>query len=223
MSGYSWDTTDDGRMDAPHTGRNRDVILDVLREALPGPGSAGPPPLALEIASGTGQHIVHFAQGLGHIDWQPSDPEPDLRASTTAWSRHLAPPDGLANLREPLDIVAEATDWGIATGDRARLCAVVNINMIHVTPWQAARGLVAGAGRLLSTGGVLTLYGPYKRDGRHPAPSNEAFDASLRGRNPEWGIRDVADVAALAGHHGLALERTVEMPANNLSLVFRKG
>ena len=223
MSGYSWDSTDDGCIDAPHTRRNRDVIRDVLREALPDSEGVDPRPLALEIASGTGQHIVHFAQGLDHIDWQPSDPEPDLRASVTAWSRRLAPPDGLANLRKPRAIAAGAPDWGIADDDRARLCAVVNINMIHVTPWETACGIVAGAGRLLTTGSVLYLYGPYKRDGRHTAPSNEAFDASLRGRNPEWGIRDVADIAALAEQHGMGLERTVEMPANNLSLIFRMG
>lgn len=197
----------DAKRYAPATERNRVPIRDVLARVLPARG------LALEIASGTGEHAAFFAREFPALDWQPSDPDAANRASIAAW-RDAA---GLANLRPPVPLDATAADWGVAAAD-----AVLCINMIHIAPWAAAAGLAAGAGRLLPPGGLLFLYGPFKRGGRHTAPSNEAFDESLRRQNPDWGVRDLDAVAALAGEHGFALAETVAMPANNLSLVFRR-
>lgn len=181
--------------------------MDVLRNVLPSSG------LVLEVASGTGEHIVHFAQALPNLTWQPSDPDENARASIAAWVKE----SGLANVREPVTLDAASPDWQV-DGAGAILC----INMIHISPWAAAEGLMAGAGRILEPGGVLYLYGPYRRTGFPTAPSNEAFDADLRARNPAWGLRLLEDVVALGASHGLALERVVEMPANNLSAVFKR-
>ncbi len=198
-----------GLRSAPAALRNRDPILAVLRRVLPGRG------LVLEVASGTGEHAVHFAAGLPELDWQPSDPEPEARDSILA-HRALA---GFSNLREPLALDAATWPWPVAQAD-----AIVCINMIHIAPWSAAEGLMRGAGALLPAGGVLVLYGPFKEHGRHTAPSNVAFDEDLRARNAEWGVRDVLDVAELADGHGLRLLERVAMPANNLCLVFvRRG
>ena len=164
-----------------------------------------------------------MASMLPHVDWQPSDPDPVLRDSIAAWARDAAPPDGPPNLFAPLDIDVTARDWCLRETEAARLSTVVNMNMVHITPWAAAEGLMAAAGRLLSAGARLYLYGPFKRGGRHTSPSNEAFDASLQQRNPAWGVRDLDDVEALANWHDLNLEDIVEMPANNLSVIFRKG
>ena len=191
---------------APATARNRDPILAVLRDILPASG------LILEIASGTGEHVRHFAENLLALDWQPTDPDPDALASIAAWS------EGLANIRSPLRLDASAPDWPVAQAD-----AILCINMVHISPWAATEGLFAGAARLLSPAAPLYLYGPYRRAEVPTAPSNEAFDASLKERNPEWGLRRLEDVVALASRTGFTFDRLVEMPANNLSLVFRRS
>jgi SAM-dependent methyltransferase len=195
----------EGALASPAVARNRDPILAVLRRVLPARGTV------LEIASGTGEHAVHFAAGLPHLTWQPTDPDTDALASIAA---HRASAQ-LPNLLAPLVLDACAPTWPVTRAD-----AVVAINMIHIAPWSAAKGLLAGAGRLLAPGGVLYLYGPFKENGRRTAPSNAAFDASLRARDTRWGVRDLDAVAALAREHGLALSERVAMPANNLSLVF---
>lgn len=191
---------------APATARNRKAILEVLRAQLPAEG------LVLEVASGTGEHAAFFAPALAPLVWQPSDPDPELRRSIGAHAAEAA----CATLRPPLDLDATATDWPIEEAD-----AVVCCNMIHIAPWQAALGLLAGAGRLLPPGGPLILYGPFIVDGE-TAPSNRDFDASLKARDPEWGVRELREVEREAAKHGLALAETVAMPANNLSVVFRK-
>ena len=195
----------DERRHAPATLRNREPILAVLRRALPTHG------LILEVASGSGEHVAFLAERLPALDWQPSDPEPAARASIAAWT------EGLANVRAPLAIDAAGAGWPIDRAD-----AILCINMVHISPWAATEGLMAGAGRLLARGRLLYLYGPF-RQGGHTAPSNVAFDADLRARDPAWGVRDLKAVTAAARAQGLALERIVEMPANNLSVLFRRG
>lgn len=195
-------------LSSPSVARNREPILAVLRDILPASGTV------LEIASGTGEHAVHFAAALPHLRWQPSDRDPEALASIAA-HREAA---GLPNLLPPALLDVSAPSWPAEHAE-----AVVAINMIHIAPWSAALGLAAGAARVLGPGGVLFLYGPYREEGRPTAPSNEAFDASLKARNPEWGLRQLGDVVALASRHGLALLRRVEMPANNISLAFRRG
>jgi len=197
----------DARRHAPATARNRDAILDVLRSALPPRG------LVLEVASGSGEHVVHFGAALPALDWQPSDPDAAARASIDAWVAD----SGLANVRPALGIDAAAQPWPIDRAD-----AVLCINMVHISPWAATLGLLAGAGRLLPPGGLLYLYGPYRVDGAM-APSNDEFDADLRRRNPAWGVRDLGTVSAAAADAGLRFERTVAMPANNLSVLFRRA
>jgi hypothetical protein len=167
----------------------------------------------LEIASGTGQQVVYFAQALPHLVFQPSDPDPASRASVAAWIAET----GLSNVLPPLDLDVRAPDWPIDAAD-AMICA----NMIHIAPWACAEGLIAGAGRLLPEGGPLAIYGPFKRGGAHTAPSNEAFDASLRRQDPSWGIRDLEAVEILGEAHGLVLDEIAQMPANNLTVIFRK-
>jgi SAM-dependent methyltransferase len=202
----------DPRLSSPAARRNRDPILAVLRRVLPAEGAV------LEVASGSGEHVVWLAAHLPGLVFQPSDPEPASRASIAAWIVHEA----LPNVRAPLALDATDDDWALPAEIAARLVAVLCINMGHVAPWQATLGLLRGAGRLLRSGGVLYLYGPYKREGRHTAPSNAAFDASLRTRDPESGVRDLEDVVAAAGRAGLTLASVEEMPANNLSTIFRK-
>jgi hypothetical protein len=196
----------DARQFAPATARNREPILEVLRRVLPADG------LVLEISSGTGEHATFFAPNLPGLTWQPSDPDPAARASIAAWTAMTA----ASNVLAPLDIDARAPVWPVAKAD-----AIVCINMIHIAPWPATLGLFAGARRILATGGLVYLYGPFKRDGRHTAPSNAAFDESLRGRNSEWGVRDLGDVSAIAAQAGLGLAEVVAMPANNLSALFK--
>ena len=193
---------------APATARNRDAILAVLQNALPTSG------LVLEIASGTGEHIVDFAGHFPALTWQPSDYDRLGLASISAWSAEAGHP----NLRQPVQLDASADDWPIDNAD-----AILCINMVHISPWVATQGLMAGAGRILPPGGLLYLYGPYLRDGVDTAPSNLAFDANLKAQNPEWGLRDLGAVVDLAANHGLHLEQVIEMPANNLSLIFRRG
>jgi SAM-dependent methyltransferase len=168
----------------------------------------------LEVASGTGEHAVFFAGRLPDVHWQPSDPDADHRASVASWIAHA----GLANIAAPLPL--DATDdatWPDETFD-----AVFNANMIHISPWAACEGLLRGASRVLRPGGVLVTYGPYMRGGQHTAPSNAAFDASLRARHPEWGVRDLDTVVAAATARDLRLTEVVEMPANNLCVVFER-
>jgi SAM-dependent methyltransferase len=198
----------DPRIYRPHVARNRDPILDVLRRVLPPEG------LVLEVASGSGEHAFYFAQNLPALDWQPTDPGPEALASVAAHRTDA----GLPNLLPPLRLDVTAAHWPVARAD-----AVICCNMIHIAPWAACEGLVAGAARVLPAGGLLYLYGPYKIGGRHTAPTNAAFDADLRARNAAWGIRNLDDVAALAEQCGFALAETVPMPANNLSVIFRRG
>ena len=197
----------EGALTAPAVARNREPILAILRQALPAQG------IVLEIASGTGEHAVHFAAGLPEVTWQPTDRDADALRSIAAYRTSAR----LPNLLPPLELDAASPRWPVARAE-----AIVSINMIHIAPWTAAEGLMAGAGRVLATGGLLYLYGPFKEDGRHTAPSNAAFDAGLRARDPEWGVRDVAEVSDLAGRYGLVLVERVAMPANNLSLVFHR-
>ena len=199
----------DARLSAPSTARNRDPILAVLRDWLPETG------LVLEIAGGAGEHAVHVAQALPGLSWRPTDRDAAALASIAAW-RQAA---GLPNILPPL--VLDASDpgaWPVAHAD-----AIVCINMIHIAPWEATLGLLKGAGRILPRGGVLYLYGPYREGGLPAAPSNEGFDVSLKSRNPAWGLRELETVAEEAEKCGLRLAARVEMPANNLSVVFVKG
>ncbi len=198
---------DGSKRHAPATLRNRDAILAVLREAMPPSG------LVLEVASGSGEHAVHFAAALRQLEWQPTDPDPAALASIAAWRVET----GLPNLRTPLQLDAAAPDWPVVQAD-----AVLCINMIHISPWEATLGLLRGAASILPPSGLLYLYGPYIRAGVETAPSNIAFDASLRERDPQWGLRAVEAVAEAADAQGLRLDRIVEMPANNLSLLLHR-
>lgn len=200
----------DARLRSPATARNRGPILAVLQRVLP-PGAK-----VLEIASGAGEHAVFFAAAMPGLDWHPSDPDAHARASIAAWTEAEA----LPNVRAPRDIDARKPVWGVEA--EAPFDAIVSCNMVHISPWESALGLIAGAQRLLKPGGLLFLYGPFMRDGRHTAPSNEAFDASLKARDPSWGVRDLADVEREANKCGLVLSEVVEMPANNLSVIFKR-
>jgi len=170
--------------------------------------------LVLEIGSGTGQHVVHFARALPGLTFQPSEVDEERHASIAAWIAQ----EKLANVRAPIAFDVTRLPWPVRAAD-----AIVCINVIHISPWEATVALMRGAGEILPPGGVLVTYGPYRRDGRHTAPSNEAFDASLKSRDPRWGVRDLEEVAAVARAQGLELEETAIMPANNFTLVFRKG
>lgn len=208
-------TTTDARMHAPATERNRDPILAVLARVLaPRDRSTGLGGDVLEIASGTGQHVAFFAAKMPALTFQPSDPDPAHRASIAAWAAEAA----LDNLRPPLALDVTVEPWPIAHPVGAILC----INMIHISPWASTLALMRGAARWLAPGAPLYLYGPYMRDGRHTAPSNAAFDADLRGRDPRWGVRALETVSEVAKANGFALAEVVEMPANNLSVVFRR-
>jgi len=200
--------TSDRRLYFPHVARNREPILEVLRRVLPAEG------LVLEIASGGGEHAAYFAQHLPDLRWQPSDADPHMLDSIAA---HRAAASA-ANLLEPLWLDVTAPHWPVEQAD-----ALICCNMIHISPWAATEGLIAGAGRTLPHGGLIYLYGPYKIDGRHTAPSNRDFDARLRAQNPLWGVRDLTEVSRLAERHGFALAETVPMPANNLSVIFRRA
>ncbi len=213
------DDASDARRHAPATQRNREPILAVLERVLPPTGTV------LEISSGTGEHAVFFAPQLAPRQWLPSDPDALSRQSILAWQA-AAP---TVNLHPPLALDASAPLWpvddsqaslGVNLTDHP-ITAMVNINMIHIAPWEACLGLMAGAGRLLPKDGILYLYGPYKQGGHHTAPSNAAFDQSLQAQNPAWGVRDLEAVVAVAEAAGLNLLETVAMPANNLSVVFR--
>ncbi|MGA9520226.1 MAG: DUF938 domain-containing protein [Myxococcaceae bacterium] len=193
---------------APATQRNREPILEVLRQVLPPRGRV------LEIASGTGEHAVFFAAAFPSLEWQPTDPDGDSLQSIEAWRVE----SGLANVRAPLRLDVRDDPWPVDCAD-----AIVCINMVHISPWEATRALMRGAARTLSPGGPLVLYGPYLVPGEETAPSNLEFDASLRARNPEWGLRDLEAVTAEAQSQGLERDRTVRMPSNNLTVVFRRA
>ena len=196
----------DAKHHAPATERNREPIREVLARELPPRGTV------LEIASGSGEHAIHFARAFPALTWQPSDASEAALTSIAAWRAEAALPNLCAPIA--LDVAAEA--WPVARAD-----AIVCINLVHISPWEAALGLFAGAARLLPAGGLLYLYGPYRFGGEFTAPSNASFDRSLRARDPRWGVRDVDELATVARGHGLALRDTVAMPANNHSLVFR--
>jgi cyclopropane fatty-acyl-phospholipid synthase-like methyltransferase len=198
----------DQRQRSPSTARNREPILSVLQRVLP------PDARVLEIASGSGEHAVFVARAMPGLTWQPSDPDAAARASIAAWIEAEA----LSNVLPPRAIDVRAEQWGV----EGSFDALIAINVIHISPWAATLGLLDGAARLLRRGGVLYTYGPYKRGGRHTAPSNETFDASLQARDASWGVRDVADVETAAAQRGLRLREIVEMPANNLSLIFER-
>ena len=198
----------DGRWVAPAAERNQGPILEVLQRVLPPRG------LVLEIGSGTGQHVVHFAKALSQLSWQPSDPDAENRQSIALWSRV----EELGNVKPPLALDVRVRPWPIDAAD-----AIVCINVVHVSPWAATLALFEGVREVLPREGVLFLYGPYRRGGRHTAPSNEKFDADLRAHNPEWGLRDIGELAEVADRAGFALAEIVDMPANNFSLVFRKA
>jgi len=200
--------TSDPRIYRPHVVRNRDPILEVLRRVLPPQG------LMVEVASGSGEHAAYFATHFPELVWQPTDPDPRALASIEA---HRAAA-GVKNLLPPLHLDVTSPEWPVGRAD-----AIVCNNMIHIAPWAATEGLMAGAQRILGEGAILYLYGPYRIDGRHTAPSNQEFDRDLRARDAAWGIRDIADVTALARRHGFALAETVAMPANNLSVIFRRS
>lgn len=192
---------------APATLRNRDAIAAVLADWLPEAGTV------LEVASGSGEHVVHFAAAFPHMGWQPSDPDPAGLTSITAYRAEA----GLANIAPPLALDASAPEWPI---DRAG--AVLCINMVHISPWEATLGLFAGAARLLAPAAPLILYGPYVEPDVPTAESNLAFDASLRSRNLAWGLRDTDAVKGAAADAGLAFAERRAMPANNLMLLFRR-
>jgi hypothetical protein len=200
----------DARQYAPTTQRNREPILEVLSRILP-EGNI------LELASGTGEHAIFFAPRLAPRQWYPSDPNPLLRDSIEAW-RNYHPAD---NLHSPLDLDVCESKWRIEELE-IEINAIANINMIHISPWKACLGLMAGAGRILPVNGILYLYGPYKQNGEHTADSNRSFDESLRRQNPEWGVRNLEDVMRIAKSEGLKLQEIVAMPANNLSVIFQK-
>lgn len=199
------------RQVSPSAARNRGPIRDVLTRVLPKTG------IVLEIGSGSGEHAVCFAKALPKLVWLPSDPDMLARASIEAWigTEHLA------NVRAPVAIDVRRETWGVE--DDAPFDAIVSLNMVHIAPWAASLGLLAGAGRLLRTGGVLFLYGPFRRGGLHTAASNAAFDVDLKRRDKSWGIRDVDELVLEAAPHGFELHEVAAMPANNLSLVFIKS
>jgi len=197
----------DDRRSAPHVARNAGPIADVLRGILPARG------LVLEVASGSGEHALYFAREFPNLLFQPSDPEPAALRSIHAWRAEA----GLFNLLPAVTLDARAAEWPIAAAD-----AILCINMVHISPWSATAGLMRGAGRLLASGAPLYLYGAYRQAAVETAPSNQAFDASLKARDPAWGVRDLEQVTAEAEKNGLRLEEVIPMPANNLSVVLRR-
>lgn len=192
---------------APATARNREPILAVLRRVLPARG------LVLEIAAGTGEHAAFFSSAFPSLRWQATDADPAALEAIAAWHRQT----GNDNFLVPLALNVRDWPWPVPGAD-----AIFNANMIHISPWEACLGLVAGAGRVLASGGLLILYGPYKVGGEHTAPSNAQFDQSLKGRDPRWGIRDLEKVTEVAAAEGLTLEEVVAMPANNQILLLRR-
>lgn len=206
---YPGSSAEDGRIMRPWVARNRDPILEVLRPHL----SSGM--RVLEIASGSGEHGAHMMSNISGLIWQPSDLSEEARTSIAAWAKY----SGDENFLPPVVLDASSNTWPL--GD-TRFDGMLCINMIHIAPIEAARGVICGGDRHLKQGGFLYFYGPFTRGGAHTAPSNEAFDQSLKSRDPSWGIRDVDEIDALAGEAGFELKSITEMPANNLSLIFRR-
>ena len=207
----------DRRLDAPAFHRNQAAIATELQRLL-GDKTGN----VLEIGSGTGQHVVTFAATLSHLVWWPSDPDPQHRASIEAWRASSA----LENVRPPVDLDAAALDWQLGQEEQPPandIAAILAINLLHIAPWSAAEGLLAAATRYLDKDGVLIIYGAFARNGAHTASSNAAFDAYLRRQNAEWGVRDTADLEALAAMNGLQLTEIIDMPANNAMLVFERS
>jgi SAM-dependent methyltransferase len=200
----------DARQFSPSAARNCEPIREVLTRVLPKKG------IVLEIGSGTGEHAICFAKALTNLVWIPSDPDAASRASIEAWIAT----EKLANVRAPVAIDVRGAIWGVE--DDAPFDAMISLNMVHIAPWEAALGLLAGAGRLLRSNGVLFFYGAFMLGGTHTAASNAAFDADLKRREPRWGVRDIDDLVREAAPHGLELRDVEKMPANNLSLVFVK-
>ena len=198
---------------APATERNREAILAVLQHSLPNQGTV------LEIASGTGQHAVFFAQQLTQCYWLPTDLDPINLASIAAWREETA----AANLLLPRQLDVREPAWLIDCDLPAPISAIVNINMLHIAPWACCEALFAGATEILDHGAVVMIYGPFKRDGLHTAPSNAVFDEQLRSKDPEWGVRDLEAVVDVAAEQGFACQKVYEMPANNLSVIFERG
>jgi len=201
----------DARLRSPSVERNKEPILDVLRPHLL-PGMQ-----ILEIASGTGEHGAHIASNIKGLIWQPSDLSPEARVSITAWADHLQGPD----FKPPIEVDASAQTWPLQ--QPGSLDGLVCINMIHISPFDAAKGVISGAAKYLKPGGFLFFYGPFKREGQHTAPSNQAFDVNLKSRDSEWGIRDLEEIQSLVEAAGFALVGVTDMPANNLSVLFRKA
>jgi hypothetical protein len=197
----------DGRLVSPSAERNKGPITEILTRILLAQGEV------LEISSGTGQHVLHFARAMPHIRWQPTDRDGDCLISIASWLAHTPTP----NVNVPLHLDVHEEIWPVH-----EVAAVVCINMIHIAPPSATEALLRGAGNVIAPGGILFLYGPFRRKGRHTSASNEAFDALLKAENPEWGVRNVEDVAHFAATVGLELEQTHDMPANNLAVIFRK-
>jgi hypothetical protein len=193
---------------APAAERNKEPILAVLETLLPRTGTV------LEIASGTGQHVVHFARALAHLTWLPSDASAEARGSIAAWLSS----ERLPNVGAPIALDVLERPWPVARP----IDAIVCINLIHISPWAVTGALFAEAAEILGDSGIVYLYGPYRRQGRHTAASNEAFDRSLRAQNPAWGVRNLEDVLEAATGAGFEHVMTIEMPANNLSVVFRR-
>lgn len=202
----------DVKRHAPATTRNREPILAVLRDVLPARG------FILEIASGSGEHTAYFAPHFPTLTWQPSDAEISLLPSIRAWSDDAMSCAAGNNILPPLRLNTVEHPWPVEQAD-----GILAVNMVHISAWESCEGLMSGAGRVLCKGGVLVLYGPFKQAGQHSAPSNVAFDESLRRENPEWGIRDLENVVDLARKNDLSLAQVVPMPANNLCVVFRKA
>jgi SAM-dependent methyltransferase len=201
------DALADGRLVSSSAERNKGPITDVLERVLPESGSV------LEVSSGTGQHVVHFARAMPHLVWQPSERDADCLRSISAWLAMAR----LENVKAPLHLDVHDEAWPVAQAD-----GIVCINMIHIAPSSATDALFRGAATVIKSGGLLVLYGPFRRSGQHTSPSNEAFDRMLRTQNPEWGVRDLEEVARIAEREGFDLQELCEMPANNLTVIFGK-
>ncbi len=210
---YSTDSgTTDTRRHAPAVARNREHVLSVLRDVLPAQGRV------LEIASGSGEHTAFLAPHFPTLEWQPSDADPEAFPSIIGWSHSTIANNPDVTIHPPVYLNTCEQPWPVEHAD-----AILALNMIHISPWESCEGLMAGAGRILSLGGTLYLYGPFRQNGQHTAPSNAEFDAMLRQQDPRWGVRDLEDVIALAHGHGLGLDQTVAMPANNFSVLFTRS
>jgi SAM-dependent methyltransferase len=197
----------DGRLVSPSAERNKGPITEILRRVLPAQGDV------LEVSSGTGQHVLHFAQAMPQIRWQPTEQDADCLRSIASWLAQTT----LPNVGAPIYLDVHDEVWPVAD-----VAAVVCINMIHIAPRSAIAALLRGAGNVIAPGGILFLYGPYRRQGRHTSPSNEAFDELLKAANPEWGVRNLEEIALAAAREGLELQETYDMPSNNLAVIFRK-